>query len=1102
MARVPFVGRLHLYLPQFPTKSFPYFHYPSSISKSLEATALGDDVPTLPPTPPASEPEKELQEIEPREYEEEDPSIEDISTCSSSLWRRKRSDAYIEEDSTANVKPFMEKNSQEYLALAFSFLFLVIEGILRVITIALPAPVINFFYQKSRSLFNSCSAKQYTTVESSSKEKNIVAKVRDADGFVDLCELWNDGSYRIEEHVVQTGDGYLLGLHRIVKKTEEEVNRVHSRVRAGRGGEGSVRGNGGKKVVYLHHGLLMNSEVWVCLLDKEQCLPFVLAEKGYDVWLGNNRGNKYSKKSIHHSSNSAKFWDFSIDDFAFHDIPDSINYILETTDQPSLSYIGFSQGTAQAFATLSIHPKLNDKIDVFIALAPAMSPAGLSNTIVDALMKSSPNLMYLFFGRKSILSSTTFWQSILYPPIFVRVIDLAMDFLFEWKCSNIPLNQKLAAYTHLYSYTSVKSVVHWFQIIRNRSFQMYDDDIQTGITASFSNRSFYKVAKFPTRNITAPIVLVYGGCDSLVDIKVMLKELPPHTIARRVDHFEHLDFLWGHDVEKIIFPHVLDALAKYSCDLEEELAAPTADRTETNQEKITEILTEEPLQVESGLEEVAQHPAYSLPTYSEDEAQADVTTSAVEIPTPNPEFDSETESEDTPEDVPEDLSEVLPEVIPEVIREALPEAIPEVVPEALPEVIPEVVPEEDVPEEIAPEEIAPEEIAPEEIAPEEIAPEVITSEVIIPEEMIPAEVIPEEVIPEEVIPEEVIPEEVVHELISESTPETEYRVTTPPTISSPTPLPTPPAPSPPEVTSKEEAPVELPITPPSLSASMHAISPPTRPASRSPPRGPSLGRSLFSSPSSVHSMSNGGARVGSPLARSTTPSQMQYRSTPSTPSGLSYPPPRGPAAQTGVALTYGSRPVTPITHNHKRRESFGSNRSSGSINGGGWIGNGGISLGSGRPISGVTSASVISEQNHAGLVPDAALYPSTPPPSAPFSPPTGPAADRTPPTGPRNPGHSQRRYSGSPNSPGSNRLPENGEYSPNSSRGKNKGRRGGRGRVRPNIGGRGGGVVGPGSPGSPGNFRGNGEIRMFGAEGGSLYSDNISNHSGSGYHPW
>lgn len=93
---------------------------------------------------------------------------------------------------------------------------------------------------------------------------------------------------------------------------------------------------------------------------------------------------------------------------------------------------------------------------------------------------------------------------------------------------------------------------------------MYDDDI----TASFGNRSFYKVAKFPTRNITAPIVLVYGGCDSLVDINIMLKELPPHTIAHEVPHFEHLDFLWGKDVKELVFPHVLDALDTYSYDPE------------------------------------------------------------------------------------------------------------------------------------------------------------------------------------------------------------------------------------------------------------------------------------------------------------------------------------------------------------------------------------------------------------------------------------------------------------------------------------------------------------------------------------------------------
>ena len=252
-----------------------------------------------------------------------------------------------------------------------------------------------------------------------------------------------------------------------------------------------------------------------------------------------------------------------MDQFAFHDIPDSIDYILKTTDQPSLSYIGFSQGTAQAFATLSIHPLLNDKVDVFIALAPAMSPAGLSNGIVDALIKASPEVIFLAFGRRSILSAATMWQAILYPPIFTRIIDMSLSFLFGWSAQNISAHQKLAAYPHLYSFSSTKSVVHWFQIIRNKSFQMYDDDVQVPLGLGASDR-YYKVAKFPTRNIKTPIVLMYGGKDSLVDIKIMLKELPRHTIAKEVFHFEHLDFLWAQEVDTLVFPHVFNALEEHA----------------------------------------------------------------------------------------------------------------------------------------------------------------------------------------------------------------------------------------------------------------------------------------------------------------------------------------------------------------------------------------------------------------------------------------------------------------------------------------------------------------------------------------------------------
>jgi lysosomal acid lipase/cholesteryl ester hydrolase len=193
-----------------------------------------------------------------------------------------------------------------------------------------------------------------------------------------------------------------------------------------------------------------------------------------------------------------------------------------------------------------------------------MSPAGLSNGIVDALVKASPQVLYLLFGRRSILSSATMWESILYPPLFTKVIDLGLSFLFAWRTQNISTSQKLAAYPHLYSFTSTKSVVHWFQIIRTKSFQMYDDDVHPPLGLSSSASRYTKVAKYPTRNIKTPIVLVYGGSDSLVDIRAMLRELPAQTLANEIPHYEHLDFLWARDVHELVFPHVFDALESFT----------------------------------------------------------------------------------------------------------------------------------------------------------------------------------------------------------------------------------------------------------------------------------------------------------------------------------------------------------------------------------------------------------------------------------------------------------------------------------------------------------------------------------------------------------
>lgn len=361
---------------------------------------------------------------------------------------------------------------------------------------------------------------------------NLMTSLMNSSNIQEMVNLFG---YDIESRVLRTQDDYLLTIHRITKPNS------------------SVPRNG--KVVYMHHGLLMCSEIWVTMIDAKSNLPFVLYDLGYDVWLGNNRGNKYSHKHLTRKLDSQEFWNFSIDEFALYDIPDSINYILHETNKEKLTYIGFSQGTAQAFASVSISPNLNEKLDRIIAISPATTPHGLYSKFLDILLKSSPIIIYLLFSRKVLMPSIMFWERIMYPPFFDTSIDISNYMLFNWKSLNIDKIQKVASYAHLYSTTSVKTVVHWFQIMSSKNFQMYHDES--------SGLSLLNPISYPLKNIRIPIHLIYGDCDSLVDINVMVKQLPEQwTTSTAVQGHEHLDNLWGRDVATDVFPIVLKELGE------------------------------------------------------------------------------------------------------------------------------------------------------------------------------------------------------------------------------------------------------------------------------------------------------------------------------------------------------------------------------------------------------------------------------------------------------------------------------------------------------------------------------------------------------------
>ncbi len=85
----------------------------------------------------------------------------------------------------------------------------------------------------------------------------------------------------------------------------------------------------GKKVVYFQHGILDSADCWV--MHKSEFAPaFQVARAGYDVWLGNTRGNKYSHDHEGSISNYDKF-NYDFETMGDLDITTEIDYALKIT---------------------------------------------------------------------------------------------------------------------------------------------------------------------------------------------------------------------------------------------------------------------------------------------------------------------------------------------------------------------------------------------------------------------------------------------------------------------------------------------------------------------------------------------------------------------------------------------------------------------------------------------------------------------------------------------------------------------------------------------------------------------------------------------------
>jgi len=159
--------------------------------------------------------------------------------------------------------------------------------------------------------------------------------------------------YPAETHLVITDDCYHLQMHRIpYGKGQNETEK-----------------QGKRPAVYLQHGLLCSSADWVMGIPQKS-LGFILADSGFDVWMGNYRGNTYSRAHCSLNPNDKEFWHFSWDEMGRYDIPAMIDKIIEKTGEEKIFYIGHSMGTTGFMAMANDRPQYQKHIHLATFLAP------------------------------------------------------------------------------------------------------------------------------------------------------------------------------------------------------------------------------------------------------------------------------------------------------------------------------------------------------------------------------------------------------------------------------------------------------------------------------------------------------------------------------------------------------------------------------------------------------------------------------------------------------------------------------------------------------------------------------------------------------------
>uniref|UniRef100_A0A663LKY8 Lipase n=1 Tax=Athene cunicularia TaxID=194338 RepID=A0A663LKY8_ATHCN len=340
--------------------------------------------------------------------------------------------------------------------------------------------------------------------------------------------------YPSEEYKALTHDGYYVSLNRIPHGRENPRNR------------------GVKPVVFLQHGFLGEGSQWVENLANNS-LAFILADSGYDVWLGNSRGTSWSRKHQNLSADQVEFWDFSFHEMAMYDLPAMINFVLQKTGQKQIYYVGYSQGCTIAFIAFSSMPELAQKIKMFFALAPAVTMKHTRSPIMKMTFLLDRQFKMLQVGTDALLRMRKLWRflpKLCRHPLLHKPCANLLFLLGGYNEKNLNMVGASNAGGWRLEGTVLGGVWVWAgsRGLNKSGFSVVPVSLQ-------DTPPSYRLEEMPV-----PTAVWSGGEDWVADwrdVRLLLPRIAHLVTYVHISDWNHWDFIWGLDAPRRLYSSIL-----------------------------------------------------------------------------------------------------------------------------------------------------------------------------------------------------------------------------------------------------------------------------------------------------------------------------------------------------------------------------------------------------------------------------------------------------------------------------------------------------------------------------------------------------------------